>query len=68
VREDVVDMVMEMKFSINKYPQVFYRGLATFIFINQYVDFPGEDVTLVSLRLSFIQLAMHQPCIALMSD
>jgi hypothetical protein len=42
-------MVMEMKFSINKYSQVFckaglgYRGLAKFIIIDKYVGFPGEE-------------------------
>jgi hypothetical protein len=41
-------MVIEMKFSINKYSQVFYRvglgyiGLAKFIIIGQYGGFLGE--------------------------
>jgi hypothetical protein len=44
----MVDVVMEMKFSINKYSQVInrvgtgYAGLANFMIINQYAAFPGE--------------------------
>jgi hypothetical protein len=40
-------MVMEMKFSISKYSQVFYRvspgyrELAKFIVVDEYVGFPG---------------------------
>jgi hypothetical protein len=73
MRENIVDMVMEMKFSINKYSQVFYRvgpgyrGLAKLMIVDLNVGFPGKDITLVLLMLSFIQLTMHQPCIELMS-
>jgi hypothetical protein len=41
-------MVMELKFSINKFSQVFYRlgpgcrGLTKFIIVDQYIGFPGE--------------------------
>jgi hypothetical protein len=48
MRENTVDMVKEMKFSVNKYSRVFYRvgpgyrELAMFIIINQYAGFPGE--------------------------
>jgi hypothetical protein len=41
-------MVMEMKFCIKKYSQVFYRVgpgysvLTKFIIVDQYVGFPGE--------------------------
>jgi hypothetical protein len=48
VRENIVDMVMQMKFSVNKYSQVFYRvgpgyrGLAKFIIVDQSLGFPGE--------------------------
>jgi hypothetical protein len=42
----MVDVVMKMKFSINKYSQVFnrvgpgYRGLTKFIIVDQYVGSP----------------------------
>jgi hypothetical protein len=41
-------MVMEMKFGINKYSEVFYRvgpvytELAKFVIVDQYVGFPRE--------------------------
>jgi hypothetical protein len=44
----MIGVVMKMKFSVNKYSQVFYRvgpdyrGLAKFIVVDQYVGFPGE--------------------------
>jgi hypothetical protein len=38
----MVDVVMEMKFRIKKYSQVFNGGLTKFIIIDQYVGFPGE--------------------------
>jgi hypothetical protein len=47
-RENIVDMVMEMKFSITIHSQVFYgvgpsyRRLPKFIIVDQYVGFPGE--------------------------
>jgi hypothetical protein len=70
----MVDVVMKMKYNINKYSQVFYRfgpvygGLTKFVIIHQYVGFPGEEYSSILLMLSFIQLAVHQPCTELMSD
>jgi hypothetical protein len=70
----MVHMVMKIKFGINKYSQVFnrvgpsYGGLSEFIIIDQYFGLPGEIITSVSLLMSFIQLAVHQPCTELMSD
>jgi hypothetical protein len=60
VREDVVDMVMEIKFCIKKYSQVFYRvgpgysGLTKFIIVDQYVGFPGEGY-----NFSFTDVEFH---------
>jgi hypothetical protein len=74
MKEETVYMVTEMKFGINKYSEVFYRvgpvyrRLTKTVIVNQYAVFLQKDVTLVLLTLSFIQLAMHQPCIELMSD
>jgi hypothetical protein len=65
---------MEMKFIISKYSQVVYtvgpvyRGLTKFIIGDQCVAVSGEDITLVLLMLSFIQLTMYQLCTELMSD
>jgi hypothetical protein len=48
MRENTIDVVMEMEFNINKYSQVFYsvspgyRGLTKFIVVDQYVGFPGK--------------------------
>jgi hypothetical protein len=48
MRKNMVDVVIKMKFNINKYSEVFnrvgpgYGGLAKFIIIDQYVCFPGE--------------------------
>jgi hypothetical protein len=48
MRENIIDVVMEIKFSVNKHSQAFYRigpsyrGLAKFIIIDQHVGFPGE--------------------------
>jgi hypothetical protein len=48
MRKNMVDAVMKMNFSINKYFQVFnrvgpnYVGSAKFIITDQYVGFPGE--------------------------
>jgi hypothetical protein len=70
----MVDVVMKMKFSINKYSQVFntaslgYGGLEKFIIKDQYVDFSEEEYNLISLMLSFIQLAVHRHCVELMPD
>jgi hypothetical protein len=47
MRRDIVDVDMKIKFSVNKYSQVFirvgpgYGGLAKFIIIDQSVGFPG---------------------------
>jgi hypothetical protein len=63
-----------MKFSISKYSQVLhsvgpgYGGLEKFIFIDQYVRFPGELCDVASPMTSFTQIPVHQPCIWLMSD
>jgi hypothetical protein len=65
----MIDVVMEMKFSISKYSQVFYRlgseygGLTKYIILDQYVGFPGEEYNFSLLMLNFIQLAVHQHCI-----
>jgi hypothetical protein len=51
MRKNMVDLVMKTKFRIKKYSQVLnrigpgYGGLAKFIIIDQYVDFPGEGYT-----------------------
>jgi hypothetical protein len=48
MREKIVNMIMEMKFSINKYSEVsyrvgpVYRGLSKFVIVDQYVGFPRE--------------------------
>jgi hypothetical protein len=48
VRENIAGMIIEIKFNISKYSQVFCRvgpgcrGLAKFIIVDQYVGFPGE--------------------------
>jgi hypothetical protein len=48
MRENIIDVVMEMEFNVNKYSQVFYRvgpgfrGLSKFRVVDQYVGFPGE--------------------------
>jgi hypothetical protein len=53
-------MIMEIKFSISKYSQVFnrvspgYRGLAKFIIIDQYFGFPGEGY-----NFSFTDVKFH---------
>jgi hypothetical protein len=60
MRENIVDMVIEMKFSISKYCQVFYRvspgcrGLVQFIIVDQYVGFPGEGC-----KFSFTDVEFH---------
>jgi hypothetical protein len=73
----MVDVVMKMKFSINKCSHVFnrvsqcYGGLPKFIITDHYVGFPGEvvkDVTLVLLTFSFIELPVHHPRIELILD
>jgi hypothetical protein len=59
MRNNMVDMIMKMKFRIKKYSQVFnrvgpgYRGLTKFIIIDQYVDFPG------GLNFSFADVEFH---------
>jgi hypothetical protein len=46
----MVDVVMKMKFSINKYSQIFnrvdpcYRRLTKCIILDQYFGFPGEGI------------------------
>jgi hypothetical protein len=48
LRENIVDVFMEMKFIMNIYSQAFhrvgpgYRELAKFIIVDQCVGFPGE--------------------------
>jgi hypothetical protein len=65
MRENVVNIVMEIKFSINKYSQVFYRvglgyrGLAKFIIIDKYIGFPGEGY-----NFSFTDVEFHTVCSA----
>jgi hypothetical protein len=60
VRENIVGMVMEMKFSISKLSQVFYRvdpgyrGLAKFMIIDQDFGFPGEGY-----NCSFTDVEFH---------
>jgi hypothetical protein len=60
--KNMVDVVVKIKFSNNKYSQVFnrvcpgYGALAEFIIIDQYVGVPGKDITFVLLILSFTQL------------
>jgi hypothetical protein len=55
----MVDVVMEMKFSINKYSQIFYRvspgygGLAKFIITDQHVAFPGEGYNFSFIAVEF---------------
>jgi hypothetical protein len=47
--ENIVDVVMEMKYIINIYSKVLYRvgpnykGLTKFIIVGQWVGFPGEE-------------------------
>jgi hypothetical protein len=59
-----------MEFIINKYSQVFngvdlgYGGLAKFIIIDKYLIFPGEGH---NFSFTGAELAVHQPCIELMS-
>jgi hypothetical protein len=49
MRKNMADVVVKMKFSINKHSQVFYRvgpcygEWAKFIIIDQYAGFPGEE-------------------------
>jgi hypothetical protein len=56
----MVGVVMKMKFSINKYSQVFnkvgpdYGELAKCIIIDQYVGFPGEGY-----NFSFTDIEFH---------
>jgi hypothetical protein len=56
----MVDVVIKMKFNINKYSQVFnrvgpgYGGLADLIIIDQYVGFPGERY-----NFSFTDVEFH---------
>jgi hypothetical protein len=38
----MVNVVVKIKFSISIHSHVFYRGLAKFIIIDQYVGFPAE--------------------------
>jgi hypothetical protein len=61
MRENIFDILMEMKFSINKYSKVFYRvgpgyrGLAKFIIkISTLVGFPGERY-----NFSFTDVEFH---------
>jgi hypothetical protein len=48
MRRNMVDVDVKMKFTINKYSQVFnrvspgYGALAEFILIHQYLGVPGE--------------------------
>jgi hypothetical protein len=48
MRNNMIDIVLKMKFSINKYSQVFnrvcqvYGGFEKIVIIHQYVGFPGE--------------------------
>jgi hypothetical protein len=56
----MVDVVMKIKFSINKYSQVFYRvgpvcgGLEKFIIIDEYFGFPVEGY-----KFSFTGVEFH---------
>jgi hypothetical protein len=60
MRENIVDMVMEMEFGINKYSEVFYnvgpvyRRLAKFIVIDKYIGFPREGY-----NFSFTDVEFH---------
>jgi hypothetical protein len=60
MRNNMVDVVMKMKFSINKYSQVFnivgpvYGVMTNFIIIEQYVGFPGEGY-----NFSFTDVDFH---------
>jgi hypothetical protein len=62
----MVVVLIKIKFRISKYFQVFnevipgYEGLANSIFLG--------NITFVLMMLNFIQLAVHHPCTALMSD
>jgi hypothetical protein len=53
-------MVIKMKFSINKYSQIFntvgpgYEGLAKSMNVDQYVSFPGEGY-----NFSFTDVEFH---------
>jgi hypothetical protein len=48
MRKETIYVVMEMKFRINKYFEVFYRvspvyrGLAKIVIVNEHVGFPRE--------------------------
>jgi hypothetical protein len=48
MRKEIVYIIMEMKFHINKYSEVFYRvgpdyrGLAKIVIVNEHVGFPRE--------------------------
>jgi hypothetical protein len=74
MRENIVDVVMEMEFNVNKYSQVFhrvgpgYRELKKFIVVDQYVGFPGEGCNFSFTEFEFHTVTMHQPGIELMSD
>jgi hypothetical protein len=73
MRNNLVDMVMKMKFGIKKYSQVLngigpgYGGLTEFIIIEKHVSFPGEGYNFTFTEV-IMYLAVHQPCIELMSD
>jgi hypothetical protein len=61
MRENIIDLVMEMEFNVNIYSQVFYsvspgyRGLTKFIVVDQYVRFPGKRY-----NLSFTDVEFHR--------
>jgi hypothetical protein len=60
MRENIVYMVMELEFCINKYPEVFhrvgpvYRRLAEFIAVDKYICFPREGY-----NFSFTDVEFH---------
>jgi hypothetical protein len=64
-QKDMINMIVELKYSINNYSQIFYRtgleykGLSAFVIKNTTSVFLEKDRTLV-LLMSFIQLAVHQ--------
>jgi hypothetical protein len=72
MKTSVADVVMKMKFSINKYSQVFnrvgpgYGEFIKFIIIDKYVAFPQEEYNFSFTDVEF-QTAVHQHFTELMS-
>jgi hypothetical protein len=62
MRENIVDMVMEIMFGISKYSEALYRvrpvyrGLVEFIIVDQYVGFPRKGY-----NFSFTDVEFYRP-------